>query len=183
MTIKKQQKDKINIELNQIQAYEQHKLILSQQQKELFVHSFSDFLKQYPDIEQIFDEIEFSILENLGDDNEFLFESLNINFKKNFSINKDDKNIKKIEKDINRFTSVVALFISYIKKNDCGDIAKSHHKESIKIFWWGLFWIIVSSILTLVLIGIPMLAAVIIWLAYKIIKGLVKISEDKAYFE
>ena len=78
-------------------------------------------------------------------------------------------------------TSIAAVIISYIKKDDSGPIAQTHHKASIRTFWWALFWFIVGYVLLLVLIGFPILAAVIIWLAYKSIKGLVRISEKKAY--
>ena len=78
-------------------------------------------------------------------------------------------------------TSIAAVIISYMKKDDSGAIAKTHHTASIRIFWWTVLWLIIGYILLLVLIGFPILIALAVWFAYKSIKGLINISEKKAY--
>jgi uncharacterized membrane protein len=76
---------------------------------------------------------------------------------------------------------LVAVVMNYVKKDDvAGTWLESHFRWQIRTFWWGLLWGVVGGILTLVLIGFVILFVDAIWIIYRIVKGWLSLSEDKA---
>jgi len=81
--------------------------------------------------------------------------------------------------------SFIPLIISYVKREDArGTFVYSHHNWQIRSFWWYLFWMAVGGIFFLTIIGIPLawLTWVVawIWKAYRLIKGLMDLNDNKA---
>lgn len=81
--------------------------------------------------------------------------------------------------------SWVPLIINYMKRNDTnGTFVYSHHNWQIRSFWWYLFWVIVGGVLCLTVIGIPLAFLVWggawLWKAYRMIKGLLDLNDNKA---
>ena len=69
-----------------------------------------------------------------------------------------------------------------VKKFDAGGtIYEDHYTNIIKTFWWGLGFSIVGGILFVVFVGYFILLGVWVWTIYRIIKGLAKITSNKAY--
>ena len=75
--------------------------------------------------------------------------------------------------------SVIAVIINYIKVNDVPSLYQSHHRWMIRTFWWGLLWVIVGTILVWVLIGWLILAVTAIWWIYRIVRGVLALSENR----
>lgn len=76
--------------------------------------------------------------------------------------------------------SVIAVIINYIKVNDVSSLYQSHHRWMIRTFWWGLLWVIVGSILVWVFIGWLILAVTAIWWIYRIVRGVLALSENRS---
>jgi uncharacterized membrane protein len=80
--------------------------------------------------------------------------------------------------------SWIPLIINYIKRDDAeGTFVYSHHNWQIRSFWWYLFWMVLGFVLFATFIGIP-LAWLIwtgawIWKAYRLIKGMIYLNENK----
>lgn len=69
-----------------------------------------------------------------------------------------------------------------VKRSDAvGTRYDDHYTNIIKTFWWSLGFYILGALLTMVFIGVFIIFAVWIWNAYKIIKGLSRITSDKSY--
>ena len=80
----------------------------------------------------------------------------------------------------NGITWIVAVIIDYVKKDEAaGTWLESHYRWQIRTFWWGLLWGVIGSILLLILVGWFVLAAVGIWIIYRIVKGGIYLSEGK----
>lgn len=80
--------------------------------------------------------------------------------------------------------SWIPLILNYVKREDSlGTFVYSHHGWQIRTFWWYLFWMVVGGILFVTVIGIPLAwlawTAAWIWQAYRLIKGLVYLNDNK----
>jgi uncharacterized membrane protein len=77
---------------------------------------------------------------------------------------------------------VVGAIWAMVKKGDAqGSIFEDHYSNIIKTFWWGLGLSILGFVLAIVVVGYFILLAVWIWSIFKVVKGLAKITSNKAY--
>jgi uncharacterized membrane protein len=77
-------------------------------------------------------------------------------------------------------TWIAAVIIDYVKKDDAvGTWLESHFRWQIRTFWWGLLWGVIGGILALVIVGFIVLAADAIWIIYRIVKGWLRLSENR----
>ena len=77
-------------------------------------------------------------------------------------------------------TAIAAIIVNYIKRDEVrGTWLESHFSWQIKTFWWGLLGGIVGILLSLIVIGIPLLFVVPIWVIYRIIKGWLAYNDGK----
>jgi uncharacterized membrane protein len=78
-------------------------------------------------------------------------------------------------------TWIAALIVDYVKKDDAaGTWLESHFRWQIRTFWWGLLWGVIGGILAFVLVGFIVLAADVVWIIYRIVKGWLRLSERRA---
>jgi uncharacterized membrane protein len=80
--------------------------------------------------------------------------------------------------------SWIPLIINYVKRDDAADtFVYSHHNWQIRSFWWYLFWMVLGGILFMTIVGIPLAWLVWtgawVWKAYRLIKGLVDLNDNK----
>ncbi len=77
-------------------------------------------------------------------------------------------------------SGLVAIIIGYLKRPDAaGTPYAVHFQWQIRTFWMGLVGYLIGGLLTVVAIGFPILAAVSIWMLYRIVKGWLFLYEDK----
>jgi uncharacterized membrane protein len=80
-------------------------------------------------------------------------------------------------------TAIVAIVMNYVKKDDvAGTFLESHFRWQIRTFWFGLLWGILGCITTVVGVGWLVLAANGIWLIYRIVKGWLRLNDNKAMY-
>jgi uncharacterized membrane protein len=78
-------------------------------------------------------------------------------------------------------TWIVAVIVDYVKKEDAaGTWLESHFRWQIRTFWWGLLWGVIGGLLALVLVGFVVLFADAVWIIYRIVKGWLRLSENRA---
>ncbi len=76
----------------------------------------------------------------------------------------------------NGFTAVVGVIAAYILRNEMrGSPYFDHLQFLIKTFWVALIGCLIALPLLLVLIGWPLLAAVMVWYLYRLIAGVMKL--------
>ena len=81
------------------------------------------------------------------------------------------------------FTFIAAIILNYIKKADAeGTPYESHFRWQIRTFWFSLLWGAIGFILVFVVIGYFVLLANAIWIIYRIIKGWLRLSENKPMY-
>jgi len=59
-------------------------------------------------------------------------------------------------------------------------VFEDHYDTIISMFWWGLGLSILGAILSIILIGYLLIAAVWLWSIYKIVTGMAKLSSNEA---
>jgi uncharacterized membrane protein len=80
--------------------------------------------------------------------------------------------------------SWIPLIINYVKRDDAaGTFVYSHHNWQIRSFWWYFFWMVAGGVLFVTIVGIPLAylvwAGAWIWKAYRLIKGIVDLNDNK----
>ncbi len=81
------------------------------------------------------------------------------------------------------FPFFIAVIINYVKKSDVeGSLAESHFRWQIRTFWFSLLWGIIGGILAYVVIGFGILFINYIWVIYRIVKGWLRLNDDKAMY-
>ena len=83
------------------------------------------------------------------------------------------------------FTGSLTLFagviINYVRMEDVqGSWIESHFRWQTRTFWYTLLWLLIGSVTTPILIGWAILLAASLWLIYRIVKGWLYLSEQRA---
>ena len=77
-------------------------------------------------------------------------------------------------------TAIVGVILNYLKRDEAkGTWLESHFVWQIKTFWIGLIASFVGFILIFVLIGFFILAATLVWIIYRAIKGYLLLDAEK----
>jgi uncharacterized membrane protein len=80
-------------------------------------------------------------------------------------------------------TAIVAIVMNYIKKDDvAGTFLESHFRWQIRTFWFGLLWSVVGVVLMVVLVGWAVLFANTVWMIYRIVKGWLRLNDNKPMY-
>jgi uncharacterized membrane protein len=80
-------------------------------------------------------------------------------------------------------TPVVGIVINYIKREEvAGSFYESHFRWQIRTFWWSLVWSALGVVTLLILIGKLILLAVMVWYIYRIVKGWLRLTENKSMY-
>ncbi len=76
-------------------------------------------------------------------------------------------------------TAVVGVVMAYIARDRAQGRAASHYEFQIRTFWLTLLYAAIGSVLSLVMIGIPVLMATFVWYIIRNVKGLIRASQDE----
>ena len=98
-------------------------------------------------------------------------------------------------------TAIVAIVMNYAKKGDvAGTFLESHYRWQIRTFWYSLLWLalgvltalialggvilwsVLSALTFMIVIGGGILFANGIWVIYRIVKGLLRLNDNKAMY-
>jgi uncharacterized membrane protein len=83
--------------------------------------------------------------------------------------------------------SIVAVIMNYARRSATrGTYLESHFRWQIRTFWYALLWAVVCGMLMLTIIGIPLamigLAALGIWIAYRVIRGWLALKDGRPMY-
>lgn len=78
---------------------------------------------------------------------------------------------------------VVGIIINYIKEDDVrGTWLETHFAWQKNTFWYGLLWIILGALTTVVLIGYAVLGVLTFWFIYRIARGWIYLVDGKEMY-
>ena len=80
-------------------------------------------------------------------------------------------------------TSIVAIIINYVKRGDVqGTWLASHFRWQIRTFWFSLLWSIIGMVTIFIAVGYVILLADVIWVIYRIVKGWLRLVDNKPMY-
>ena len=80
-------------------------------------------------------------------------------------------------------TAIAAVIINYIKREDVRNTwIASHFRWQIRTFWFGLLWGAIGGLTVIIGIGFVVLGVAALWLIYRVVKGWLRLSEDKEMY-
>ncbi|CAM5353423.1 DUF4870 family protein [Eoetvoesiella caeni] len=80
-------------------------------------------------------------------------------------------------------TALVAIIINYVKRGDVqGTWLASHFKWQIRTFWYSMLWAVIGFVLLFVFIGYLVLMANVVWVIYRIVKGWLRLVDNKPMY-
>lgn len=80
-------------------------------------------------------------------------------------------------------TAIVAIIINYVKKSDvAGTLLESHFRWQIRTFWFGLLWGVVGALTVFFVVGVFILIADGIWILYRIVKGALRLNDNRPMY-
>lgn len=85
---------------------------------------------------------------------------------------------------VSGITSIIAIIINYVKRSDMkGTWLASHFRWQIRTFWFGLLWVTLGLVLSVVYIGIIILPVAAIWIIYRLVRGLLAVIDHKPMYQ
>jgi uncharacterized membrane protein len=83
--------------------------------------------------------------------------------------------------------SIVAVIMNYARRSAThGTYLESHFRWQIRTFWYAVLWALVCGSLMVTVIGIPLallgLAALGIWIAYRVIRGWLALRDRRPMY-
>jgi uncharacterized membrane protein len=83
--------------------------------------------------------------------------------------------------------SIIAVVLNYVKRGDArGTWADSHYRWQIRTFWFALLWFVVGWVFIFTFVGIvigwPILAALTVWLIYRIARGWLRLRDRRPMY-
>lgn len=78
-------------------------------------------------------------------------------------------------------TIIVGVVMAYIYKDDSPEWLRTHYESQIRVFWIGLLYSIVATLLIFVLIGFLLYFVIAVWWIVRCIKGLKYLDQRQAY--
>lgn len=80
-------------------------------------------------------------------------------------------------------TAIFAIIMNYVKKGDvAGTFLESHFRWQIRTFWFALLWGVIGAITFLIAIGWFVLIANGLWIIYRIVKGWLRLNDNKPMY-
>jgi len=84
---------------------------------------------------------------------------------------------------VNGLTFFVAVVLNYIKRDDVmGSFLESHFRWQIRTFWFTCLWSAVGIITIPLFVGFGICFATFVWFVYRIVRGWLRLNEDKAMY-
>jgi len=75
--------------------------------------------------------------------------------------------------------SIAGVVINYLKVHEAPALYASHHRWMIRTFWAGLVWLIVGLASLIILVGYVILAALLVWWIYRVLRGGLALYENR----
>jgi uncharacterized membrane protein len=83
--------------------------------------------------------------------------------------------------------SIIAVIMNYARRSATrGTYLESHFRWQIRTFWYALLWAVVCGLVMFTIVGIPIalvgLAALGIWIAYRVIRGWLALKDGRPMY-
>ena len=76
-------------------------------------------------------------------------------------------------------TCIVGLVFAYMNRSKAAPWLQTHYTYLIRTFWIGVLAFFISLVLTIILVGIPLMIAIAVWVIVRCVIGLQKVSRNE----
>jgi uncharacterized membrane protein len=81
-------------------------------------------------------------------------------------------------------TYIIAVVLNYIKKDDAKNTwLESHFKWQIRTFWFSVLWFVIGIATVMLYIGSLIILVNAIWVIYRIIKGWLRLNDNRPMYD
>ena len=78
-------------------------------------------------------------------------------------------------------TLIVGAVLAYVFRGGAPDWLRSHYDAQVRVFWWGVLWVIVGTITIPVLIGFVILGLSWVYVLVRSVQGLARANEGRPF--
>lgn len=78
-------------------------------------------------------------------------------------------------------TGIIGVIMAYIYKSDAPSWLTTHFQFQIRTFWIGLFYLLISGLLSFVIIGYLIILFWVIWMIVRCVKGIKFLDQKQPY--
>jgi uncharacterized membrane protein len=82
---------------------------------------------------------------------------------------------------VNGITILIGVIMAYIYRDDAPEWLRTHYDSQIRMFWIGILYCIVASILIFIFIGVLLYGVIAIWWIIRCIKGFQHLEKKGPY--
>lgn len=75
--------------------------------------------------------------------------------------------------------ALVGVIMAYVGKGQGDALVENHYRNQINIFWKMLAYCVVGAVLSIILIGLLILVAAVIWYIIRIVQGIQALGEGR----
>jgi uncharacterized membrane protein len=79
------------------------------------------------------------------------------------------------------FLGIIGLVMAYVNKDDVAEWLQSHYQFQIRTFWFGLVYLLLGSLLSVILIGYLIILFTVIWIIIRCVKGMKYLDNQQAH--
>ena len=82
-------------------------------------------------------------------------------------------------------TLIVGVFLAYLFRGSAPDWLRSHYDAQVRVFWWGVFWVVVGSVMCATVILIPLGFLVFglswLWVLVRSVQGFARVNDGRPF--
>ena len=78
-------------------------------------------------------------------------------------------------------TTLIGVIMAYVYRGTAPAWVQTHYQLQIRTFWIVILGLVVGGALSFIIVGIPMLIAVLIWYIVRCVKGMMHVGRREAY--
>ncbi|WP_018147689.1 DUF4870 family protein [Henriciella marina] len=76
-------------------------------------------------------------------------------------------------------SALVGVVMAYVGKSTASPLVQSHYENQINIFWKMFLFMVIGAVLTLLVVGILIILAAIVWYVIRVVKGMQALSSGE----
>jgi len=77
--------------------------------------------------------------------------------------------------------TLVGVIMAYLAKDGSSDVALSHYRNQIHVFWKGIVYAILGAVLSVVIVGFVVWLVTAVWYVWRVVKGMQLLSRGEIY--
>lgn len=78
-------------------------------------------------------------------------------------------------------TMIVGVILAYVFRGSAPDWLRSHYNAQIRVFWWGVVWVVIGTITIPILIGFAILGLSWLYVLIRSIQGMSRVTRGESW--